>query len=283
MSKFIGLFVTTLVVVFANLFCANIVSAQMPIGTAPNILAEWENAMCPNGYYDITHAAVNRNRIRENGECYVEFAFGIPGKMGYRRGFGGNQCLPRREVFIIHKSSVSETGVINRGTRVDIRQCGNGFELGIVLNILNAERVEGEECGMRFWEKKPDPPKAEAAPPLPPSAPVVSESAKADPPAIVNTNTNLVRVAEPITKEELENALKKSAQPPNKERGWWSRNWGWVAGGGIVVAGAVIALSNKKDRERVDNGNPPTISGGAILYGAPPRVAGPSVGIGIRF
>ncbi len=255
----------------------------MPVGTAPDILAQWEEVECPNGYYDIGRAAVNRNRILEDGECYVEFAFGIPGKMGYRRGFGGNQCLPKREMFIIDRASVSETGVINKGTRVDIRRCGNGFELGIVLNILNAERVEGEGCEMGFWEKKPDPPKAEAAPTSPPAppAPPAQETPKVDAPPIPSRTTVVNNYPPAFSDEQVAEMLKKAVQPPKKERGWWNRNWGWVAGG-VVVAGAVIALGDKKDKN--DNGNKPTISGikGVVAGGrnSPPRFAGGGGGFG---
>lgn len=282
-KKLVGLFMMALVVIFLNVFCADVASAQMPVGTAPDILAQWEDVECPNGYYDIGRAAVNRNRILEDGECYVEFAFGIPGKMGYRRGFGGNQCLPKRETFIVNRASVSETGVINKGTRVDIRRCGNGFELGIVLNILNAERVEGEGCEMRFWEKKPDPPKAEAAPTSPPvsPAPPVQEPPKVETPQPAIVVGVGVKVEQPITREELEAMLKKGATPPQNNRGWWSRNWGWVAGG-LVVAGAVVALGDKKDKN--DNGNKPTISGikGVAAGGrnSPPRFAGGGGGFG---
>lgn len=260
----------------------------MPVGTAPDILAQWEEVECPNGYYDIGRASINPNRILGDGECYVEFNFGIPGKMGYRRGFGGSQCLPKREIFIVDRSSVSETGWINKGTLVDIRRCGNGFELGIDLSIINAERVEGDGCEIYFWEKQPDPPKAETAPTSPPAppAPPAHEPPKVETsqPAVHEPSPKFVvgvKVEQPITREELEAMLKRATRPPNKERGWWSRNWGWVAGG-VVVAGAVIALGDKKDKD--DNGNKPTISGikGVAAGGrnSPPRFAGGGGGFG---
>lgn len=98
--------------------------------------------------YQIGAAPANPNRMAGENECTVDFSKPIPGLMKYRKGWGGNKCLPTNESLIFKKSAVSAEGKLLSGTDTDVRRCGNGFRLGITLDLREANRVEGEHCSL---------------------------------------------------------------------------------------------------------------------------------------